>query len=237
MTRVAPLLALLFATPMLVACGGDEALPPVTPVERTSIALGTPTPATLQQGRTDRYTVAVTQGTSYVVSLTSLTDSALSLRVDNGGAISSNSQTTSPKDVTVQAAGTSLAIDVGSASLVKPTGNYVVTVVPAPVASVPIVGTSGAIAARTPTVGWVATRSTSRYQTTGLTGTHTVSIVGLTGDAQLHLYADETYSMEQDCTLRHPEARECVVSSAGAYYSVTAGGVNRDGAGYVILVW
>lgn len=185
----------------------------------------------------ERYAVSVTQGASYVVSLTSLTDSALSLYVTNGGAGPSNVQATSPKDFTVQAAGSSIEIDVGATSVVRPVGNFVVTVVPAPVPSVPIVGTSGAIALRTPTVGWVATRSTSRYQTTGLTGTHTVSLVGVTADAQLHVYADETYSQELDCTLRHPEARECVVSSAGAYFAVAAGSLNRDGAGYVILVW
>jgi len=43
--------------------------------------------------------------------------------------------------------------------------------------------------------------------------------------------------MELDCTLRHAGARECVVPGPDAYFAVTAGGVNRDGAGYVILVW
>ena len=235
MHSTARLLAL--ALPTLLACGGSD-LPPVGPVERTALVLGTPREFTLQQGRQDRFTVPVTQGVSYVVSLTSLTDSALSLRVDNGGTISSNAFPTSPKDVTLEAAGTSLAIDVVAAALVQPSANYVVTVVAAPVAGVPIVGTSGEIPARTPTVGWVETRSTSQYQTTGLAGgTHTVSIVGLTGDAQLHVYADETRSMELDCTLRHVEARECVVPGPAAYFSVTPGGVNREGAGYVILVW
>lgn len=235
--RLGRLRPLAFLVTILAGCGEDREIPPVRPPEPIVLDLGTPKAGTLQQGRHDRYTVGVTQGVSYVVSLTSLTDSALSLYVFNGTTGPSNTLTTAPKDMVVQAAGTSLGIDVVASSLVQPSGNYVITVVPAPVPSLPIVGTSGAIPPRTPTVGWVATRGTSRYQTTGLTGTHTVSIVGLTGDAQLHVYPDATYTTELDCTLRHPEARECAVAGPAAYYAVTAGGVNRDGAGYVILVW
>ena len=229
-----------FLLPALLACGGDGETPPVKPPppERVSLTLGAALQSTVTRGSVKWYTVAVTQGMPYVVSLTALTDSALSLRVDNNGLQSSNLQSTSPKDFTVRAAGTSLDIDAVGSSLVKPSGDFVVTVVPAPVVPPTIVGTSGDIPAGTPTVGWVETRSTSRYQTTGLAaaGSHTVSIVGLTGAADLHVYADATYSNELDCTLRHAGARECAVSSSEVYFTVTPGGVNRDGAGYVILV-
>ena len=239
MKRTPSSLALLLLLPTLLACGDGET-PPVKPPPPTRVALtaGSPKTATIQQGRIDWYTVPVARGQSYVVSLTSLTDSALSLRVDNGGLQSSNRLTASPKDFTIRTVGTSLDIDVVGSPLVKPSSDYVLTVVPAPVVPATIVGTSGDIAPRTPTVGWVETRSTSRYQTTGLAaGSHTVSIVGLTGAADLHVYADATYSNELDCTLRHAGARECVVSGTAVYFSVVAGGVNRDGAGYVVLVW
>jgi hypothetical protein len=234
---LAPLALVL---PAVLACGTGGETPPVEPPPpgRTALTLGTPRAGNLRQGRVDSYTVAVTRGQSYVVSLTSLTDSALGLRVDNAGTVQSNVQTAAPKDYTLQAAGTPIRVDVEAASLVKPSGDYVVTVVPAPVVTTPIVGTSGDVPARTPTVGWVETRSTSRYRTTGLAaGSHTVSIVGLTSAADLHVYADGTYSMELDCTLRHAGAREFTVPGQDAYFAVTAGGVNRDGAGYVILVW
>jgi len=89
-----------------------------------------------------------------------------------------------------------------------------------------------------PTIGQVATRGVSGYWTTGLTlGSHTVTISNLTGAADLHVYSDNTYSMELDCTLRFPGALTCTVPNTTAlYFSVTSGPINRDGAWYVIIV-
>lgn len=232
------LLATALAGSVLVACQGGESLPPVVPIQRSPLTVNVPLQGTLTQGLIKRYSVVVTPGASYVVSLTALVDSAASLRVDNAGIVSQNTQVTSPKDFTIRATEGTLDVDLDAAGLDRPATNFVLSVVPAPVVPNPIVGTSGPIPARTPTVGWVESRSTSRYQTTGLgAGTHTISIVGLTAAADLHVYADQTYTQELDCTLRHPEARECTVPGPSAYFAVTAGGVNRDGAGYVILVW
>ena len=88
-----------------------------------------------------------------------------------------------------------------------------------------------------PTIGQVATRGESRYWTTGLTlGNHTVTISDLTGAADLHVYGDNTYSMELDCTLRFPGALTCTVPNTTAlYFSVRSGPLNRDGAWYVII--
>jgi hypothetical protein len=226
------------AAPVLLACNGADTLSTQIPIQRSPLTVAVPLQGTLTQGLIKRYSVVVTQSSSYVVSLTSLVDSGATLRIDNGGAVSQNTLVTSPKDFTLRATEGTLDIDVSGEPIERPATNFVLSVVPAPVATTPIVGTSGAIPARTPTVGWVETRSTSRYQTTGLgTGTHTISIVGLTAAADLHVYQDETYTQELDCTLRHQEARECTVPGPNAYFSVAAGGVNGDGAGYVILVW
>jgi hypothetical protein len=89
-----------------------------------------------------------------------------------------------------------------------------------------------------PTIGQVATRGESRYWATGLTlGSHTVTISDLTGAADLHVYSDNTYSMELDCTLRFPGTLTCTVpNTTDLYFSVTSGALNRDGAWYVIIV-
>jgi len=97
---------------------------------------------------------------------------------------------------------------------------------------------SAQISADVPTIGQVATRGESRYRTTGLAlGNHTVTISNLTGAADLHVYADDTYSMELDCTLRFPGTLSCTVPNTTAlYFSVSSGPLNRDGAWYMIIV-
>lgn len=91
--------------------------------------------------------------------------------------------------------------------------------------------------------GQVASRGTSYFAATGLIpGIYTVFLSGLTDDADLHVYNDETYSLEQDCTLRAPgdvlnEPEDCMVNSTGGiYFSVRSGELNREGASFVVLV-
>lgn len=102
---------------------------------------------------------------------------------------------------------------------------------------------SRAISSGTPTAGQVATRGDSTYQVTGLTpGNVTISIAGLSADADLKVYFDGTYSMEQDCTLRAPgdvlaEPENCtIVSDGGVYFRVRSGEVNMAGSSYLMLV-
>ncbi len=89
------------------------------------------------------------------------------------------------------------------------------------------------------TAGQVETRSTSFYQATGLiTGTQEISLLGLESNsvAQLHVYSDNTYSLELDCTLRD-QLNICSQPNRDAvYFSVTSGPLNRDGAHYLLLV-
>jgi hypothetical protein len=90
--------------------------------------------------------------------------------------------------------------------------------------------------------GQVETRGTSFYAATGLEpGVYTVFLSDLTGDTDLHLYSDGTYSMELDCTLSAPgdvlnEPQDCTFNSTGGIYaSVSSGELNRDGAFFVLL--
>ena len=71
---------------------------------KRSLALGATLQSAVAQGRAKWYSVAAARGMSYVVSLTSLTGSALGLRIDDDGLLSSNLQPASPDHFTVRAA-------------------------------------------------------------------------------------------------------------------------------------
>ena len=142
------------------------------------------------------------------------------------------------------ASGSVLNIIVDGHQAVGSAADYVITGGVAPVVTLPITGTGGSVPRGIATIGLVETRQTNRYFTTGLTpGTHTVSITGLTGDADLHVFSDESYSHELDCTLRRPGdvtngPEDCTLTTGTAlYFSVASGELNRDGAGYLILAW
>jgi len=94
-----------------------------------------------------------------------------------------------------------------------------------------------------PTEGQVGSGGISFYASTDLTyGNYTVSISGLSDDADLGVYTDGTYSSELNCSLTksgdvldYPE--DCIVENVNAlYFSVESGELNNDGASYLILV-
>lgn len=94
-----------------------------------------------------------------------------------------------------------------------------------------------------PTEGQVGSRGISFYTSTDLTyGNYTVSISGLSNDADLGVYTDGTYSSELDCSLikagdvlDYPE--DCIVENVNElYFSVESGELNSEGASYIILV-
>jgi hypothetical protein len=209
------------------------------------LAIGSPLPSHVERNTESFYYVLnVVPGTAYTVSITGVTDSA-SLSILGGVNVCTPTPlNVSPKDCKVTASGSALNIIVDGQQVIGSAADYVIMVVPAPVVTLPITGTGGSVPPGIPTVGLVGTRDTSRYVTTGLIpGTHTVSIIGLTGDADLHVFTDETYSSELDCTLRRPGdvtnlSEECTLATGAAlYFSVASGELNRDGAGYLILVW
>jgi hypothetical protein len=221
-----------------------EELTSFTTVAPTRLAIGSPLPRHVERNKENSYLLDVVPGTAYTISITGLTDAA-NLRVSGGvNECSTSSPGASPKDCTVTAASPVLNIIVDGHQVIGSTADYVITGVLAPVVTPPITGTSGSIPRGIPTIGLVGTRQTSRYVTTGLTpGTHTVSITGLTGDADLHVFSDETYSIESDCTLTRAgdvtnSPEDCtVVTGPALYFSVSSGELNREGAGYIILVW
>lgn len=215
-----------------------------TKVAPTSLTIGSPLLSHVERDIDSSYSLDVVPGTAYTVSITGLTDIA-NLRVLGGvNECTTSSLDASPKDCTVTASSAVLNIIVNGHEVIGLAADYVITGGLAPVATLPITGTEGSVPRGTPTIGLVGTRQTSRYFTTGLTpGTHTVSIIGLTSDADLHVFSDETYSFELDCTLRRPGdvtnlPEDCTsVTGTALYFSVASGELNRDGAGYLVLVW
>lgn len=100
-----------------------------------------------------------------------------------------------------------------------------------------------AIAAGSPVAAQVGPRGESRYAVTGLAaGDVNVAIFGLSADADLKVYADDTYSMELDCTLRAPgdvlpTPSDCTTTSGGSlHFAVRSGELETAGAGFLLLV-
>jgi len=103
----------------------------------------------------------------------------------------------------------------------------------------------GVVEVDVPVVGEVATRGENRYRAVGLNPgkPYTVSIHPLSRPGEyrslashLHVFPDETYSLELDCTLRD-RLNYCTLTTSGTlYFSVSAGELNRDGEVFLILV-
>ena len=221
-----------------------EELTSFTTVAPTSLTIGSPLPSHVERNTASSYSLDIVPGTAYTVSITGLTDTA-NLRVLGGvNECATSSPDASPKDCTITASGSVLNIIVDGHQVIGSAADYVITAVLAPVVTFPITGTGGSVPRGIPTIGLVGTRQTNRYFATGLTpGAHTVSITGLTDDADLHVFSDETYSLELDCTLRKPGdvtnlPEDCTSATGTAlYFSVASGELNRNGAGYIILIW
>lgn len=223
--------------------GGPPPSPSPAPV---CLVVGSPMARSVDRNAQSSCSVAVSAGTSYVISLTGLTDNA-NLLVSAGGVTqcSTNAADKSPKSCTVTATTSMLEVVVDGNRVSGMAAQYIIAVALAPVVTVPIAaGTSGPVSQGIPTVGLVVSRGESRYSASGLTpGTHTVSIAGLTEDADLRVFHDGTYSFELDCTLLRPgdvtnSPEDCTLTTgADLFFSVRSGELNLDGAGYVILVW
>ena len=96
-----------------------------------------------------------------------------------------------------------------------------------------------------PVVGEVATRGENRYRAEGLVPgkPYTISIHSLSRpgeyrwlQAHLHVFPDDTYTQEFDCTLRDRQNYCTLTTNGTLYFSVSAGEVNREGEVFLILV-
>jgi hypothetical protein len=143
-----------------------------------------------------------------------------------------------PEDCTFDGTGGPLVVRVAGA----PGTRYQLWQAPTPSIASPV-NEASVVAASTVTVGQVGARGESTYAASGLaSGRYTISIAGLSDDADLKVYADDTYSVELDCTLRSvgdvmAEPEDCTTSSdGGLYFRVRGGELNMVGASYLIMV-
>ena len=187
------------------------------------------------------FSLAAVKGERYVVALTGINGAVDLIPLLPNTCLQANtaSNGSSPQDCFMQAATNRLLVAVESsvsASFVLAVANATNSVNPANEVRLDIV-------ADQLTAAQVGPRGTSRYAATGLVnGQHTVSILGLSGDADLHVYADDTYSLELDCTLRgvgdiNSAPEECTVdATSNLYFQVSSGQLNTLGATFFILV-
>lgn len=210
----------------------------VQAVPVTALTLSAPLEQSVTQGESRVYTVALTPGTAYSASITGLTDSAAAFGMFESGQIGSGRGGFSPQEFKLAAQGSMMYLAVDGWSLNQSSAALRILAAPIPVFTGPITPTFGAIPARTLVVGWVESRQTNRYRVDGLgPGIHTVSVVAANRDVKLRVHYDATYSMQLDCTLNNFDAMECPVTGPSVFFSVLAGPVNVEGAGFIMLVW
>lgn len=191
-------------------------------------------------GSKEYFQFNVTAGNTYVVSLAGITGEAdlVPLMPSSCSQGWIKRGTNKPEDCRFTASSNNVLFAVNT----NVDSDYVLSISPYQTVTLPA-DESATIAVDTPTLGQVGTRSSSYYSATGLPlGNHTISISGLSADADLRVYLDNTYSFELDCTLRaagdvSTEPGDCIVSNVTeVYFKVDAGEINMNGASYNILV-
>ena len=205
----------------------------------TNLNTSIPLPDTTTPTGAAVYSMPTTTGTVYTVSITGLSDDA-DLYVFGATCATDNTIRfgTSPEDCTLTSPGGTLLFIVDGLFSTAPTVKYTALAAPAPVGLSPInedsIATPVDVFADIPRIGQVASAptGTSYYAAGGLTaGTrYTVSITGLTGDADLNVYDnDNTFKNPANCLIQNtgivgtdPEDCTLVVSGSTLYFSVTS---------------
>lgn len=209
-------------------------------------AAGAAVRLTLTAGAANTYTVAVTPGERYTVAISGLSASiALSVYHDSGmsAAACSSGPSQQGQYCTLIAASSVLTIKL-DASAAPSAASVILGIAANPIIAAPTSQSGASVAPGIPLQGQVAPRGTSSYAASGLTAgqPYTVSISGLSEDADLRVFTDGTYSMELDCTLLRPgdigvSAEECTTAPGGSlYFQVRAGELNTNGASYIVIV-
>ena len=203
------------------------------------------------------YSVPAVPGALHTIGITGLTDDADLHVFGNDGSFSAAVACfidntlftgTTPEDCTLFSSGGTLFFIVDGLFSSAATVQYV-TFVPSPAVSFPAdegtIGTPILLAAGTPTIGQVGLGGESFYAAAGLTaGTrYTVSITGLSGDANLTVWDDDAFTIPAICltgnntSFAGTTAESCTVLLAGntLHFSVTAN-TTSGGVAFINLV-
>lgn len=187
------------------------------------------------------YAFDVVKGETYLVAMTGVTGQADLQALLPGSCLSANTGLAGAQaeDCVMTAAANHLLLAVAAPA----SASFVLSVAATTNQISPADEINLGIVVDQPTPSQVGPRGTSRYAVPNLiNGRHTVSIVGLSGDADLQVFSDDTYSVELDCTLRAPTdvtaaPEECSVDNASSlYFMVSSGELNPSGATFFILV-
>lgn len=223
----------------------------------THLTLQTPFSDSTTQRSAVVYTVPVSSGTAYTIGMTGLSDDADLVVFGNDNTFTapttcSTDNTrfigTTPEDCTWTSSAGTLYFIVDGIFSSAPVVQYTVLATPAPVVPVPTnEGSPGSpvpLSLDTPITGQVAHSGTSFYAVSGLTvGTrYTVSILGLTGNANLTVFgSDNLFSTQASCLIKNTEfigttPEDCtLVASAGTLYFTVAANTT-SGVAYINLV-
>jgi hypothetical protein len=226
----------------------------------TNMILSLPLSDMTTQSSAATYAVPVTPGVAYTISITGLTDDADLLIFGDDVTFSSPATCsidntrfigTTPEDCTLTSTAGMLYFIVDGIFSTAQSVTYTALVTLAPPIS--STGNEGAISTPaiisfgTPSFGQVGPAGISYYVASNLSPNtrYTVSITGLTKDADLKAYSDNTFTNHVTCLPNTnntgfagttPEDCSIFVPGGTLYFSVSAGFGNVNGAGFINLV-
>jgi len=236
-SRLACILAVVSAWVLFAGCGDTIKPADPGPVEvppTTLLSLGVPMEDSIPSMGASYYAARVTTGSEYFACIVALTDSAQFTIFEDStfsdGGFCRAPFSNLPQSCHFIAYGDRVFIKVHSPGHSSPTIHYTLLVMASPQG--PHESEQGTpVPVGPPVVGHVGTRSSSSYVATGLTigREHIISLVGATGDVELcpGLLRERVGSVQ--------ECRKVALNDSLAF-GVLCGPINREGAGYVLLV-
>jgi hypothetical protein len=229
----------------------------VEPVPFTNLNSSIPFADSVSQTTANAYAVSATAGAAETISLTGLTDDADLHVFGNDSSFTNQAPCTfdntrftgtTPEDCSLTSSGGTLFFIVDGLFSTAPTMAFTATASPAAAVASPV--SQGTITAPQglqldiPTVGQVGQAGESFYVVNGLTtgARYTISITGLSGDADLAVYdSDNTFSNKAACLINNTgfvgiQAEDCtlLVSGNTVYFSVTAHTIS-GGVAFTVL--
>jgi len=224
----------------------------------TNMALSTPFPVSTTQTGAVVSAVTVSPGVTYTTSITGLSDNVDLYMFGNDNTFSTQAicaitntrfTGTRPEDCTLVSSGGTLYFIIDGIFSSAATVQFTALTAPTPIVPNPsnegTIGSPIALTVGTPAAGQVAWGGTSFYTVSGLsTGArYTVSITGLTGNANLKVFGnDSTFTTPASCLTDNtfsggttPEDCTFVASGSALYFSVAAD-TTSAGVAYINLV-
>ena len=224
----------------------------------SNLTFSTPVLDSTTQTGAKRYAVPVSPGVTYTIGITGLTDDVDLYVFGNDNTFSAQAicsidntlfTGTTPEDCTLTSSGNTFYFIVDGIFSSTATIQYTALTTPTPIIPVPsnegTIGSPIVVTVNTSSTGQVAYSGTSYYAVGGLSaGTrYTVSIIGLTGNANLKVFgSDSTFTTLSGCLsnntfFREETPEDCTVISPGTtmYFSVIAN-TTSGGVAFINLV-